>query len=639
MEEKNGPKVQASETMSQIDPTISHAQPVHPSAAWPEEPRSLAITQLERIALGVWDAALILMPIALLVKAILVALFGGTLNGMTVESEDHESTEIVFLLRFNGQMVTIFTIIFITIMSTLVKRYALWRAERGATLAELEHLQGSVSMVSTLKMTWLLRSFRVQSLSLLFVWCFYYVGSQAAKEEFKRVDSDPFKSMSNVLIQRSDGVSIFDNNAPSTLNDSDFTTNTNFKTLLSETNVAFGSIFLSALSKKASALDSGSWSVYQSPSVYATLIDDSVVSKTAGWQKRPAGLWSRPVSYQDLPLFQYDPVYKVANVTAILGTYSATNVSYLWVRCDIGEQYPVSSFPNVTYHNATTDISLLPLDPSGPTDVHGNKQRQLALWYRGFNGTNLEAHRQVCNLSTSSYDMDVVCTSRSCLPSRIQFVNGLDGSHATSYNTPFADQQFLRSFWSNMSTALGVQDDYLQPSLANRFFNPWQQYSKTGFQFDATSLFNTYYRLSQITLSIRHIPQASSGSWTGDKFFNRAAVHGAVSNPQVKVSWPWLAMDVVCALILLTAASACAWFRVRTIAPDVLGYVSSLTRNNPDLTLPTEGSTLNGLQRARMLKDVKVKIGAITGPDGVARIGFTTVDAEGSQLQKGAKYV
>jgi len=99
------------------------------------------------------------------------------------------------------------------------------------------------------------------------------------------------------------------------------------------------------------------------------------------------------------------------------------------------------------------------------------------------------------------------------------------------------------------------------------------------------------------------------------------------------------ALHFVAYLVLLAAAVWSFWLRVHTLAPDVFGYVSSLTRDNPNIRLPTEGSTLDGLDRARYLKGVKVKIGDLVGEStGAGKIGLAPAD-QIQHLQKGKIYV
>jgi hypothetical protein len=74
------------------------------------------------------------------------------------------------------------------------------------------------------------------------------------------------------------------------------------------------------------------------------------------------------------------------------------------------------------------------------------------------------------------------------------------------------------------------------------------------------------------------------------------------------------------------------------VAPEVLGFVSSVTRDNPYVRVPGGGSTLDGLERARLLRDVRVRIGDVGEAGGEA--GYIAVGSEErvGGLMKGGVY-
>jgi hypothetical protein len=76
-------------------------------------------------------------------------------------------------------------------------------------------------------------------------------------------------------------------------------------------------------------------------------------------------------------------------------------------------------------------------------------------------------------------------------------------------------------------------------------------------------------------------------------------------------SWSWLAVFFVATFTMLVAALSSAWWGLRTTIPDVLGYCSSLTRDSRHLNL-RGGGTLDGMERARLLKDYQIRLGAIS---------------------------
>jgi len=166
-----------------------------PAPTWPQEPVPLVPERKVSILMAIFDAFLLFVPFVLFTKI-------GLVIGAWYIDREHRGSGVdlvskltLFLLEFNGQMVTAFTIIFVTIISTLVRRYALWKAQEGAYVSELEQLQGSISLPSTFKLIISLRAFTLTSAALVSVWSFYYLGSQASKREFQKVSSASFHKM------------------------------------------------------------------------------------------------------------------------------------------------------------------------------------------------------------------------------------------------------------------------------------------------------------------------------------------------------------------------------------------------------------------------------------------------------------
>jgi hypothetical protein len=69
--------------------------------------------------------------------------------------------------------------------------------------------------------------------------------------------------------------------------------------------------------------------------------------------------------------------------------------------------------------------------------------------------------------------------------------------------------------------------------------------------------------------------------------------------------------------------------------------VSSLTRDNPNMHLPEGGSTMTGVERARALKNVKVKLADLNGNRGVGHIGLAVVhpDVKMGHIMKSRHYI
>ena len=61
-------------------------------------------------------------------------------------------------------------------------------------------------------------------------------------------------------------------------------------------------------------------------------------------------------------------------------------------------------------------------------------------------------------------------------------------------------------------------------------------------------------------------------------------------------------------------------------APEFSLNVSSLTRDNPYIRLPSGGSTLDSLDRGRLLQNVRIRMGDVRSDDPVGYIAIASCD-------------
>ena len=90
----------------------------------------------------------------------------------------------------------------------------------------------------------------------------------------------------------------------------------------------------------------------------------------------------------------------------------------------------------------------------------------------------------------------------------------------------------------------------------------------------------------------------------------------------------------------LTILGFCgAILKYKTEGPRVLGYVSSMTRDNPYINPPPGGCTLDGLERTRLLNDMRVQIRDVALQNDVGHIALTNVrPASAKKLAFGRLY-
>jgi hypothetical protein len=95
--------------------------------------------------------------------------------------------------------------------------------------------------------------------------------------------------------------------------------------------------------------------------------------------------------------------------------------------------------------------------------------------------------------------------------------------------------------------------------------------------------------------------------------------------------------------VLLAVAVAGIVVRAGLTGPDILGYVSSLTRDSPYVKVAEGGSALDGADRARLLRGLRVQLrDAMDGTGEVGRLVFGSVEETEEGVKRpvvGRKYL
>ena len=100
----------------------------------------------------------------------------------------------------------------------------------------------------------------------------------------------------------------------------------------------------------------------------------------------------------------------------------------------------------------------------------------------------------------------------------------------------------------------------------------------------------------------------------------------------------WLALLFTASGAIFITGLAGLLLKRQTLAPELFGFVASMTYENPYVRLPEGGNVLDAMERARLLKDMKVRIADVRVDDDVGHVAFT---AEGKcrKLERGRLYI
>ena len=108
------------------------------------------------------------------------------------------------------------------------------------------------------------------------------------------------------------------------------------------------------------------------------------------------------------------------------------------------------------------------------------------------------------------------------------------------------------------------------------------------------------------------------------------------------VYFSWLSVFLVSTLVMLSASIVGIIYSRRTIVPDYLGYVSSLAKESPYIRMPDVGVNMDGMDKARLVKDVKVRLGDVAnvedGKGQIGRLAFARME-ETVGVRKGKLYI
>lgn len=167
----------------------------------------------------------------------------------------------------------------------------------------------------------------------------------------------------------------------------------------------------------------------------------------------------------------------------------------------------------------------------------------------------------------------------------------------------------------------------------------------TNFSKRLTTAFNTFWEatlfpFSHTTVSFNTPTQFSQMSEivpNGQPFLNSTQGTMTTKHDVYCASRTWTYLLLVATLILEILAIVGFILRFFIHGPDVLGFVSSMTRDNPYTPLHRGGSGLNGPDRARRLRHLRVQLADLQPQNDIGYIGLRTVpwvDLMEQQLQK-----
>ena len=419
---------------------------------------------------------------------------------------------------------------------------------------------------------------------------------------------------------------------------------------------ALEAMFLACLIAPVSVkeADRDSWGNVKIPLLRSLVRNNA--SQTEGWFE-PAGNNITYSSLIGLPMFGISPR---GNSTFQLQT------SYIDTDC-----YELGEPPDELVYEYNGQNGQFRIYPAVPWNVTRSVNASVApdihvLSGYGKQGTN--GALITCHLTNVYVELKVLCsgsntTSQSQRSCRVTSVRESVEPHQSSSLPPLMYPDF--SVWDTFAQGLvnasllvnrklgTYTEAYLQNIDAAETLPVPKYLLKTpvnDISDHLTQIMNTFYlgsiALPFVTLG-PNLPSQGNYSKYSEAYeaFDRSSLASVLAERAYRdptatyvVNWGWVVVLLLASLLLIGASIVSFWAARQSVNPDIIGYASTLTRDAPFLPLPSAASTLSGFERARWLKDVRIRFGDVEPGKTVGRLAVSTPDLA-DRSRKGRLYL
>lgn len=152
-----------------------------------------------------------------------------------------------------------------------------------------------------------------------------------------------------------------------------------------------------------------------------------------------------------------------------------------------------------------------------------------------------------------------------------------------------------------------------------------------------TTAFNTFWTStlnprSHTDVTFESVPEHNVPGFmynqTTDQPFMNTTLGTRIISPEVyRANSIWIGFLLFTTMLLQILAISGLVLQAFIRGPDVLGFASSMTRDNPYVPLPPGGSHLNGTDRSRRLRDVRLELTDVRPEDENGYVALRTVPA------------
>ncbi|EIT80171.1 hypothetical protein AO1008_05060 [Aspergillus oryzae 100-8] len=457
-------------------------------------------------------------------------------NGNPVDKADWNRIQTAMNLA-----ATLFPLAFAAVIGRMNQQLATWKLERGVSVGVLEQLFGSSTFFNTVITQVSVRSIKLLAFILIILWCISPLGSQSI---LRMLHTKPTTITRPIDITYG--------------NDTELSTHTFIpSTTFTKAEAMYQESLLSPDVVKHSPLD-----IFRRLKIPLVNLRDS-----SDWIE----LDTENTDYSSLTGIVIDGVKDVNGETEF-----TMEAPYYNLHMSSVEGEPTFNSKGFDFE----DDGMYTIDKSqtryGLTEVYFNFT---------IPDTNFKAS---FNLTEQYVDMRVKCIDgiANCATTAIRPISRTS-PHANG--TYWADMRAIHTLFSYLRSAGSER------SLTEAYFRnpdtPLAADIYTGSTFTIpVDIF--LLRLTQVVNTYALLLSASSG---GEVYNGTGTFTDSSPPPVYEISWPWLAISIVATSTIIVGAFVPALLGFFTRNPDILGYVSTMTRDAPNLKIPPGGVSRIGI--------------------------------------------
>lgn len=579
---------------------------------WPQRPQNLHRGGILAALSCTGDAFTIIISCVFFVYGAFVISY----NGVATSSVPHLSL-LQNAARYGP---TVFPILFAAIVGQAMHAIALWRLELGERMKVLDQLLGSTSIFATVVTQLKFRNIGFVGAGLIILWALSPIGGQAS---LRVLDFSTASTTQPQTMQYLDMNSTFEPADMGAIGELDA------ESAIFTGQALYGASLLSPLSTKVSAMDT--WGNVKIPMIerLSNLTQDS-----EGWYEVGGGNATVFSSLIGIP---------TSNLIAEINSTFNMETSYWVLDCPV-LQRPASGFAIAPGINTSSQQSI-PGWASGwsqswsfstPDVYHNASDTNITsrkLYYTSYDDDQKMTYAE-CTMNTTYVEVQSACTGKVCAVTKIRSSTKPHPvpAYTLLYNFILVEyvQDFFKAVAGNMYTPTPVQRYFVNPgSPFNNTPDGMLLYTvgSTSFATSFAQLMNTFW-IAGIGLSV--IPGGLAGNAKLHNGTNTLTMVATVSTSREILICKrfWLAMLFVATGSMFIAGVFGLVLEFTRRAPDLAMNISSLTRDNPYIHLPPGGSTLDSVERSRLMQDVRVRFGDVAAGHKVGYIAIASCDNE-----------